>query len=400
MTPRAKRLLLYVSLVLLGQSLSGLFVQAYMFEQGGDLGALSRFNFAVFVASSLAFLVLGPLVKRGRAIVAVRIGLLLQVFFFLAVLALGSQAGNYLSLLGAASGLAVGSFWVGQNILMQRSTTEPEARARFWGYHSACVSATALIGPFTGSRLVAGLGHGLGYQVLFGLALLCYAAAAILTAGVQAEPSSQPYRLLDGLRDDRPGRPWWRTLGAHATFGFRDGLLSFLPSILVYIATGDAKAMGNLSLITSAIGLVTATLVGRKLGRQRWLAAILLSGLIQGLAAFAMLLELSFTTLLLYMIVVAFCSPFLNVPFITHTFDTIGSTGPDLEVERIVVRECFLVVGRAGGTLFLLLMNGWAASQESAAMITLSVVAATAVAPGLILGKSVGTQRRVLSKAG
>lgn len=385
MNGQAKRLLTLLLLVLLGQSLSGLFVQAYMWQQGGSLAAVSRFNFAMAFCNAVAFLALGPIVKRGQSVIAVRIGLLFQVSFFLTVLALGHRAASFLELLGAINGLGTGAFWVGQNMLIQQAI-EPDQRPRYWGYVAACWSATSLVGPFTGSRLVAGLGAGVGYQVIFGLAAAGYAVAALVSAGLITRGSDAPYHLKEGLVDSAAGRPWHRVLTAHIVTGFRDGTLSFLPSILVYGISGDARIMGNVSLLTSAVGLVTNTLTGRVLPRRRWLASMLFSGLCQAGAALLMLSSLSVTTLLLYTLVGALVGPLMGVPFLTHTFDTIGAAGGDSQMERIVWREVFLVTGRCTAMLLLLFLSGLV-SQEQTATITLAAVAVAAVMPALIMGR-------------
>ncbi|MFZ5815863.1 MAG: MFS transporter [Bacillota bacterium] len=392
MNNQARRLLALLLLVLLGQSLSGLFVQAYMWERGGDLGAVGRFNFTLFLAMAVAFLAMGPMVKRGRSVIAVRLGLLFQFSFYLLVLALGDQAGGYLELLGAVSGLGHGAFWVGQNMLIQQAT-EPGERSRYWSYVGASWALTALIGPFTGSRLVAGLGATLGYQVVFSLTAAGYAAAALVSAGLVTRASDQPYRLADGLADRLPGRPWWRALGAFVISGFRDGVLGFLPLLLVYVVTGDPRMMGNFSLLTSAVATASNWLTGRLLQRRHWLAAMLVSGLVQAGAALLMLSNLSVTTLLLYSLVVAVAGPLMGVPFLSHTFDTIGAGGGDTQMERIVWREVFLVVGRCAGMLLLLGLSRWF-GHEPTAMIILAVAAVAAVLPALIMGRTIGTQHQ------
>jgi YQGE family putative transporter len=357
-----------------------------MWQQGGSLGAVSRFNFAVAFFTAIAFLTLAPLVKRGRSVIAVRVGLLFQVGFFLSVLALGTRAGHFLEFLGALNGMGMGSFWVGQNMLIQQAI-EPEQRPRYWGYVSACWSATALVGPFTGSRLVAGLGEVTGYRVIFSLAACGYAVAALLSAGLATRGSDQPYRLVDGLVDRFAGHPWRRVLAAHIVSGFRDSILSFLPSLLVFMVTGDAKIMGNFSLVTSAVGLVTNTLTGRLLPRARWRTSMLLSGCAQAGAALLMLANLSLATLLLYSLVVALVGPLLGVPLLTHSFDTIGAGGSDSQVERIVWRELCLVTGRCTGMILMLLLSA-NLSQNQTAMIILAAVAAAAVGPALILRRT------------
>lgn len=390
MNRQTKQLLALLLLVLLGQSLSALFVQAYVWERGGDLVALSRFNLAAAICTAVAFAALGPMVKRGRSVVAVRIGIIVQVAFFLAILSLGPAAGTYLEVLGAMNGLGMGSFWVGQNMLIQEAT-DPQGRSRFWGYVGACWSATALVGPLTGSRVVAGLGPELGYQVIFGLAAVGYALAGLVSAGVISRGSAQPYQLREGILDDGQHRPWRRVLAAHIVAGFRDSVLSFLPLILVYGVTGDPKIMGNFAFITSAVGLVANWATGRLLPRRRWWAAMLFSGLGQAGAALLMLANLSVTTLLLYTLIAALVGPLLGVPFLSHTFDTIGSGSGDSQMERIVVREVFLVAGRSFGMLLLLLLSNLLTQEQTAATM-LAAVAVAAVLPALIVRRNLSIQ--------
>lgn len=380
----AKRLLWLLVLVFLGQRLSGLFVQAYMWQQGGSLSSLSRFNMAVYLGGAVAFLILGAAVKRGRSILAFRIGLALQAAFFVAVLLLGERSGWWLTPLGLLSGLGSGAFWAGQNMMIQESISAAD-RGRYWGYAGAVASAMALLGPLSGGWMITALGDGAGYRLIFLSAAASFGLAWALSQGISPVPTDSPYRLLDGLWDHSPYHRWGRVLSAHLFTGFRDGILAFLPAVLVYASTGDALAMGNFAVITNAAGLVANWAVGRFVRPGRRFGAMLVSGLLQATSALVLLARLDYGTLLIYTLSNALFGPLQGVPFLALTFDAIADAGRDRQVERMVVREISLVIGRAGGMLLLLgLSLGYGAEQTST--IALALVALVALVPVLVLG--------------
>lgn len=382
----AARILWLAGLVLLGQRLSTLFVQAYLWDQGGNLTSLTRFNLALYVGGGLAFIALGRLVKSGGAIAAYRLGLALQSAFFILVLFLGRRSAEWLEPLGLLSGLGVGAFWAGQNLLNQQATT-PETRRRFWGYIGVLFAGSSLAGPVAGGWLIARLGEAPGYRLVFALAALSFVAAAALSAGVRSGGSSESYRLKAGVyggdsaRDDQN---WRRVLYAHVVGGFRDGVLAFLPAVLVYAVTGDAETMGNFAAITSAVGLTANWATGRWLrGRHRFVA-MAAGGLMQALGALVLLAHMSYGALLAYTLVVAVFGPLQGVPWLELTFNAIGAGRRDRQVERIVVREIALVVGRVLGML-MLLITARLVGEARTATIALGLVALAAIPPAWLL---------------
>lgn len=386
MSGRARRLLVLAALVFVGQRLSALFVQAYMWEQGGSLPVLAGYNAAAFATSALSFVLLGPAVKRGRPGTAYQIGLALQALFFMTVLALGSRAGDWLYALGALSGFGTGAFWAGQNMLVQLATT-PADRGRYWSYVFAIFSGATLAGPLAGGWLIEGLGKGLGYPAIFGLAGVAFLLAAIGGRGLNGQGADRPYELRAGFADTAPGRIWTRVLAAHVVSGFRDGILSFLPAVLVYAATGEALAMGNFVVITSAVGLVANWATGKWLKPGRGYESMLVSGVLQALAAMVLWARTDWATLMLYTLSGALFGPLQGVPFMAITFNAVGAGERDLQVERLVAREVALVTGRVAGMLLLLGASRWIGPDRTAS-VSLMLVAAAALAPAFLMRRS------------
>lgn len=386
MTAQARRLLMAATLAFIGQQLSNLFVQAYMWDQAGTLAAMARFNLALFVGGGAAFAGLGAMVKRGRPVRAYQIGLILQSAFFMIVLALGDQAGDWLEPLGFVSGLGTGAFWLGQNTMIERFT-DPANRARYWGLMNAGQTGAALAGPLVGGILIGALGPTTGYRLIFAGASVCIGLAALFVIALRTAPSDVPFVLKAGWKDREPERRWTWVLASQSFYGFRQGILLFLPAILVYAATGSATVMSRFAVITSASGMVAFWLAGRVLeGRSRF-APMLISSLLQAVTALAVVVRMDYTMLLVYTVAGAVFRPFQEVPYLALSFDAIGAGDRDVRVERIVARELVMVLGRVVGML-LLLGAGMVATSEAAAMLALVLVAVTAVVPALMVRRA------------
>ncbi len=130
--------------------------------------------------------------------------------------------------------------------------------------------------------------------------------------------------------------------------GIREGTFIFAISVFVYISTGSEFALGTFGLINSGIAFISYYIASRVIKKEFRKKAILLGGILLYLAVFLIVFDVTYTRLLIYAGLIAIAYPILLVPYISMTYDVIGTgwKAAEMRIEYIVVRELFLNGGR------------------------------------------------------
>ncbi|PZE22851.1 MFS transporter [Paenibacillus xerothermodurans] len=348
------RLLLFVQgLYLLGNAFSDTFVGVYLWKLNNDLLMIAWFFVAQYVAMALTLWIAGKQVKEGNKMNALRLGVGVAALFYLLVLLLGARAVTYILPLGALQGAADGLFWLANNVVYFE-VTDRENRDRFNGFAGLLTSFSYMIAPWIAGYLITRISDPLGYHLIFSLSLGVFLVGVVASFFLKKRQAQDSYGWLFGVRQiAERGGPWGRISAAMAAQGVREGVFSFAIGLLVYIATRNEMQLGNYSLITSAIGIISYPLAGRLFERRNRLWGSLVGIVAIILAIFPFYWEISYATLLVFGIMIGVFFPLYTIPLTSVVFDVIGrdEESASRRVEYIVLREMALNAGRVFGTL-------------------------------------------------
>jgi MFS transporter, YQGE family, putative transporter len=168
--------------------------------------------------------------------------------------------------------------------------------------------------------------------------------------------------------------------------GMREGVFGFAIGLLLYIATKNELKIGNYSLITSALGLLSYWIAGWLFKRKYrlWGSFIGISVII--IVIIPLYWQVSYTTLLFFGIGFGLFSPLYIIPITSVVFDVIGRNEESVEhrVEYVVLREMSLSTGRLFGTLICIAVISSNQSQPIFTTILL-VIGSSPLAAWLLL---------------
>ncbi|WP_096188409.1 MFS transporter [Evansella halocellulosilytica] len=351
-----KFLLFIGGLYALSIALSNTFVNVYLWKQSGEFMDLAIYNLSVVILQPLTFILAGRWAKKIDRVVVLRLGVIFLSIFYFTVLFLGENAGQYLILLGALLGVGYGFYWLSFNILTFE-ITEPETRDFFNGFLGILTSFAGMIGPIFAGFLITHMEKLIGYRVIFAISLALFVAAVILSFFLKRRSAKGQFHLIDIVKIRKEYEAWARILHAHFFQGLREGSFVFVIVVWVYVSTGSELALGTYGLIASAVSFICYYLVGRFIKPHYRKKAILVGGVILYLAIFLIVFELSFARLIAYGVTISLAYPLLLVPYVSLTYDVIGSgwKAAEMRVEYIVVRELFINAGRIISILTLML---------------------------------------------
>ncbi|PLT30999.1 MFS transporter [Peribacillus deserti] len=346
--PKDLNLLLIIGgLYALSGALSNTFVNVYLWKQSGRFIDLGIYNLSVVILQVFTFILAGRWAKKMDRTIVLRMGVIFLALFYLTVLIVGEHATSFLFLLGGVLGIGYGFYWLAFNVLTFE-ITEPHTRDFFNGFMGILGSAGGMIGPIMAGLIISRFDKYFGYTIVFGLSLTLFTIAVILSFYLKRRPAHGNYLFLRVIKERQNNFNWKLVTNAHFFQGLREGTFAFVISIFVFITTGSELALGTYGLVNSGISFLAYFLVSRYIKKNNRKRAILIGGIGLYLSIMLLVFDLSYLKLLMYASLIAICYPLLLVPFISTSYDVIGSgwKAEEMRIEYVVVKELFLNGGR------------------------------------------------------
>jgi len=397
---QARLLLAVQALYGVANALSGTFLPVYLWRSGGSFAVIGWFSLSSTAAAGLTFWLAGRWVKAHNKMHSLRTGLFLSCLFYSAVLWLGRGAAGWAVPLGALGGVAAGFFWLAYNVVYFE-ITDRENRDRFNGSAGFLGSGAGILAPWLSGLLITALKGEDGYRLIFAISLALFGAAGVLSFFLRRRKSEGRYGWLYGFRQlANRDSPWRRAIPALFAQGMREGVFMFLLGLLVFLATGKEKSLGNYTLWTSAVSLGSFWLLGRWLGPGRRRPAMLAGALMIAVVVAPLFWQVNYTTLLLLGIGTGLFMPLYAVPMTSVVFDLIGRSRESAEhrEELIVLRELGLTAGRTVGLALYLLVVSLTKRQDALVWLLFAVGAMPVVSWWLLRKRLPGRAGR--SRAG
>jgi YQGE family putative transporter len=359
---RQSVLLLTVNgLFAVANALSGTFVNVYLWKAKNDYALIAWFAIANQLTMAITFWLAGKWVKEHDKMHALRLGVAVSAGFYVLILALGVNAANHVIWLGMVMGLASGFFWLAFNVVYFEATN-PQTRDKFNGWAGLLGSGAGMLAPWISGYLITHMKDTSGYRLIFTISLIIFMIGVVVSFFLKKRKAQQTYYWLFGFKCLlKSGHPWRKITVGLIAQGVREGVFGFLIILLVYIYTKNEMKLGNFSLISSAVALVSFMIVGKWL-KPRWRKLAMLIGvLMMIIVILPFFWRVSYTTLLFFGIGTALFIPLFTVPITSVVFDMIGKNDEtaNKRVEYIVLREIALNAGRILGTLIFIGVVSW-----------------------------------------
>lgn len=345
-------------LFVLSGVLSGTFLNVFLWKSKQDYAMIGWFTVSQQIALGLTFWLAGKWVKEHNKMNSLRAGTALSGLFYLLVLLAGKHAVSYIWPLGLLLGAALGMFWLAFNVVTFE-ITDAANRDMFNGWLGLLGSVTGIVGPWFSGWVISRMQDNAGYRLIFTLSLGIYGVAVVFSFFLKKRKLKGHYQWGAPWRElRRRGSPWRQVSLGLAFQGLREGVYSFLIVLLVYEATRQEWKIGQFSLITSAVALVTYWLTGRWLKPRYRYAGMLVGALLTAGFMIPLLWSLQYGMLLAVGIGMSVFIPLYMIPMVSVSFDLMGTSeeSANNRVELMVLRELCLMCGRIAGILLYVLV--------------------------------------------
>lgn len=354
MSKEAKILLAISALFTFAMGLSNIFVNVFFWKQTNDYIVIAIYHLTHYIFTPVTFILAGIMSKRKNGIWALRIGLLAYSLFFIMILFWGGSGTYRIYLLGVIYGTATGFYWLAFNTL-SFDFTHINNRDTWNGFNGCWCGITAAVSPMISAYMISSSSGVKGYKLVFALTLGTF---LVLTA-VSLLLRCRNYGCrLDHRRSYSKNSKEWGTIRlATALWGFRDVIIVFLVNILTIEVTGSELSLGKLTLAGSLVSSASYVLVQKVIKPPRRRLAILLGVLGTSAAVLVLSFNVTYGSLVFYIMMDAFFLPFFLIQLNSATFNVIDRMHEnDMRIEYMINKDIVLNGGRIVSVLILIVL--------------------------------------------
>lgn len=350
----AKLLFIVSALFTLAMGISGVFVNVFFWEQTSNFSIIVIYNLTQYVITPITFIIGGMIAKRKNGVWSLRIGLMLYAFFYGLIAFLGDKAALQIYFVGILFGMATGFYWLAYNTL-SFDLTNTTNRDTFNGLNGSIGGIVSAITPITSAYIISRFGGLRGYRIVFGITLALFVALFLLSLILKCKAYGS---RLDFKRCfSRNTEEWSIIRKATAVWGFRDVIIGFIITILIIQITNSVLSLGTITFAASLISSAAYWLVQKTIKPQGRRLSLLIGSLGAFIAVLGLVIKVSFTSLIFYVIMDAFFLPFFVIQLSSSTFNVIDrSHEEDMRIEYMINKDFALNFGRIISSVILLVL--------------------------------------------
>ncbi|MEF2248309.1 MFS transporter [Paenibacillus sp. IITD108] len=343
-----------------GASMSGLFLNLYLWRLTQDLVVNGLYNIILYCITPFAFAAGGYIAKKTDRMVTYRLGIMMIALFYLMVIIAREQVVNYYIWFAICNGIASGFYWTGYLILQYDVSTDSN-RIRFLAINMVAFNSAGLVGPALAGYVIQRSAGLEGYIIIFTIAFIMFVLAAVISFRIPAIISHHKayYLKFVGIVM-RKNRRWVKGLFGFLVIGLFQGIMLFLPNILLFKAVGREDWVGYLGVFFAGVTVVTGYVISKKASKENVSKYIVLSTTGVVLGAGLLLFEVKLWSVVIFMILFSICNPLIVNTLSSYYYRIMGylPLRGQLRVESVVMREVFINVGRVISISALLIFAG------------------------------------------
>jgi YQGE family putative transporter len=344
----AKNTLVIHLIFTIGSSMAGVFLNIYLWRLGNSLSINAYFQMINFVVIVLSFILCGWLVKKYDRIWIYRIGIGLVSFFYLSVVIVQEQVLVYYVLFAIVHGLVMGFYWTGYTTLMY-DVSNSHNRIRFLAINMTVFTLGSLSGPVIAGYLIYVQEGLLGYTIVFTIAMILFVIATIISLRISSlHLPKQPLLVMKTLKLLIKHQIWQKLLVSFLIIGLFQGLMTFLPNIMLYRFVPREDLIGYLGMLYSSTTIAVSMVVSRIAQPHQAKIYIFIGGSLALIGAVQLWIHVSLISLIIFMILYSTSAPLIWNALTSNYFGVVSRLPlhGNLRVESIILREVGLNTGR------------------------------------------------------
>jgi len=164
----------------LGASMSGVFLNLYLWRLTESLTINGGYNMIVFGLTPFAFAWAGFWVKKKDRMFVFRLGVIFNALFYLCVVIAQENVADFFYVFAVLNALANSFYWTGYLVLMY-DVSNAQNRLRYMASNMIVFSFASLIGPALAGFIISRFESLIGYVIIFAIAFCMFVFTAIVS---------------------------------------------------------------------------------------------------------------------------------------------------------------------------------------------------------------------------
>ncbi|WP_416151161.1 MFS transporter [Salipaludibacillus sp. HK11] len=342
-----------------GNSLSLIFLNLYLWRLTNSLCINGLFNLIAILSQALVTLSVGKIAKQRDRITIYRYGILLTALFYFCILVTQESIVEYFYLFALLRGVAQSLYWLGYFTLMFEVSNDKN-RHRYLGWNQISMGSANLIGPAASGAIIS-MFEGLnGYIVVFTIAFVMFTIATFgsFKMGKMETHHRQYYmKYLPQIIKRVPS--FKNVLLGWFIIGFPQGVLMYIPPILLYTILLEESTVGYLNVIFLLISIISSYVISRLANVDKTREYLVIAAIGFLLSTSVLFLGITIWTFVFFMAISAVFRPLQANAYAAHYFKWIGviPLKEHFRVESVVLRESITNAGRGFGIIIFMLFS-------------------------------------------
>ena len=355
----ASATLLIHGLYQFGASMSGVFLNLYLWRLTHSLWINGMYFIIVFMLTPVGFAVAGWLSKKTDRLLSYRIGVVLTGLFYLMVVIAQEKVAEYYIYFAVGQSISGAFYWVAYLVLQYDVSTERN-RIRYLSLNNVIFTFAGLAGPALAGFIISRFIGLHGYVIVFSIAFVMFFFTAMGSFSISAEHNSRKAYFLKfaGLML-KNNKAWRRSLYAYYMLCILQGLMSFLPNLLLFHVLPREDGVGYFGVLFSSLSIFVSYMMSKETNENRTFIYMLIAAVGFTLGTLILLWKVTLLTVVLYMIIYSSFNVLQGNMLATYFF-RVTSQLPlkgRLRVESVVIREFFVNAGRVTSIFILILFT-------------------------------------------
>ncbi|GAX89505.1 MFS transporter [Effusibacillus lacus] len=340
------RIFLWIQLfVSTASSLSGLFVNVFLWKVNQDLLTIAYFNMTLSASIMLMMFPAGWIGRRLHSVWCLRMAMGMFAFFYFLIAYWQERAGDHFILLGILHGSAIAFFALATHVISY-DHSQSGNRSRYFGWYSFVSTMGNMAPPLLSGWIITRFDTIAGYRTIFLISLVLFAAACLLSVFLPGRGQKTKGSLLSVMKNG--GDDWRNVQLANGVYGLHDGVMWFLLQLVAFWILKDEFQMGIYTTAASLLSLFAAVYVGKRVQPHNRIRYFLAGAIGVGLGHLILAFHFNVAGFTLYTLWVTVFANFYSIPYNSITFEVISRDpqAQERRVDYIVSREIPIGLGR------------------------------------------------------
>jgi YQGE family putative transporter len=239
------------------------FVNVFLMRStNNSIGLIILQNMLNFSVLLVAFVGGTKLLAKMNITTILKIGIVSQALYYLAILVLRNHIATFIIPLGIFSGLGGGLYWFATNLLIGRYVKESE-QGRFFSYQQTFGFVFGVVIPALSGFLIVQFDDLMGYYILFGIAIVLFISGYFLVGNISGFTAQTKMQVLGVLK--LKGNDYWQASKlVNFSNGFKMAVQGMIFTLFAFSIFQNEDIMGRFTSMSALIGVFSSLWFARR----------------------------------------------------------------------------------------------------------------------------------------